>query len=250
MPKYDRLSALIARFALHVAPDNGDAANLLVFEDAATGTPSRVVFATRPGLSPGPHPGETATFRARAEWGGSANPLFSALPDCVELIVGDDPETAVLVQLLTAEGENRRCGSGAVLDRLGEVLMVRLLRSQIEHGAASTGLLGGLADPRLSRAIVALHEDPGRQWRSEDLAGIAGLSLSRFAELFAKIVGVTPIAYLRRWRMILARQDVERGDRIQTVARRYGYGSSEALCRSFRRQFGETPKHARKLAAS
>ena len=250
MPKYDRLSALIARFALHVTPDDGKAVNLIVFEDTVSGTPTRVVFATQAGFDAGPQPGETATFRACAEWGGSANPLFSALPGRVELAIGADPETAILVHLLKTEGENRRCGSGAVLDRLGEVLMVRLLRAQIERGAANTGLLGGLADPRLSRAIVALHEDPGKQWRSEDLAGIAGLSLSRFAELFAKIVGVTPIAYLRRWRMILARQDVERGDRVQTVARRYGYGSGEALCRSFRRQFGETPKHVRRLAAN
>ena len=41
--------------------------------------------------------------------------------------------------------------------------------------------------------------------------------------------------------MILARQDVEKGDRIQAVASRYGYGSSEALGRAFRRQFGKNP---------
>ena len=147
--------------------------------------------------------------------------------------------------LILAEEDARRCGSGTVLDRLGEVLMVRLLRHQIEHGSTDAGLLGGLADRRLSRAIVAIHEDPGRGWKSEDLAAIAGLSLSRFAELFASVVGVTPMAYLRRWRMVLARQDIERGDRIQSVARRYGYGSSEALNRSFRRQFGDSPMHFR-----
>ena len=257
MPRYDRLSALIARFALRVTPqgrpEDGAGANLLAFEDRASGLPSRVVFAPAgdldKGLDEGPALGEAPLFCARAEWGGAANPLISALPPRVELALAGDPETASLIRLLKAEIENRRCGSGTVLDRLAEVLMVRLLRALIERGASDPGLLGGLADPRLSRAIVAIHEDPGRAWRNEDLAAIAGLSLSRFAELFAAVVGATPMAYLRRWRMTLARQDIERGDRIQAVARRYGYGSSEALNRSFRRQHGENPLRFRRLAA-
>lgn len=249
MSRYDRLSALIARFTLRVAQGERGEANLVVFESTASRAPSRVVFSTDGAVDGEPALDEAVTFCALAEWGGSANPLIAALPDRVELDVGDDGETALLLRLLKAEGESRRCGSGAVLDRLGEVLMVRLLRAQIKSGAASRGLLGGLADPRLSRAIVALHEQPGRGWRSEDLAGIAGLSLSRFAELFVEVVGVTPMAYLRRWRMTLARQDIERGERIQTVARRYGYGSSEALTRSFRRQFGATPMRLRLAAA-
>ncbi len=249
MPRYDRLSALIARFALQVAPAARQDANLLVLEKRGCGRPCRVVLSTKGPIDLEPGPEEVVTFRARAAWGGSANPLFSALPDLVELEIREDRETGLLVQLLRAEGEAQRCGSGAVLDRLGEVLMVRLLRTQIERGGASSGLLGGLADPRLSRAIVALHEDPGRAWRGEDLAAVAGLSLSRFAELFADVVGVSPMTYLRHWRMTLARQDIERGERVQTVARRYGYGSGEALNRSFRRHFGETPMRLRKLAA-
>ena len=250
MARYDRLSALIARFALSVAPATPAEANLLAFGRLADGAPSRVLFCPRGPARDDGGSDEQPLFCAHADWGGGANPLFSALPGRVELTVGDDIETASLVQLLKAESEARRCGSGTVLDRLGEVLMVRLLRAQIERGAANGGLLGGLADPRLGRAIVAMHERPGHAWRNEDLAKVAGLSLSRFAQLFAATVGVTPMAYLRRWRMTLARQDIERGDRIQKVARRYGYGSGEALNRSFRRQYGETPMQLRRGAAA
>jgi AraC-like DNA-binding protein len=56
------------------------------------------------------------------------------------------------------------------------------------------------------------------------------------------------MAYLRRWRMTLARQDLDRGHRVQAVARRYGYGSSEALARAFQRQFGLNPVAARQAA--
>ncbi|MEM7746483.1 MAG: helix-turn-helix transcriptional regulator, partial [Pseudomonadota bacterium] len=73
------------------------------------------------------------------------------------------------------------------------------------------------------------------------LAEIAGLSRSRFAELFVEAVGETPLAYLRRWRLVLARKDLERGDRVQAVSRRYGYASGEAFNRAFQRFFGCAP---------
>jgi len=50
-----------------------------------------------------------------------------------------------------------------------------------------------------------------------------------------------PMSYLRRWRMVLARQDIERGDRIQLVATRYGYASTEALGCAFKRLHAQKP---------
>ena len=48
--------------------------------------------------------------------------------------------------------------------------------------------------------------------------------------------------------MILARQDIASGDRIQSVARRLGYSSSEALSRAFNRHYGECPVAVRKAS--
>ena len=250
MAKFDRLSALVERFALRVTPTDPGEANLLISDDRDSERACRIVFCPTGPVKSDQSDGQCAAFGFQVSWGGAANPLLSALPDTVTYDTTDDPEMAGLIRLLRIEGEDQRCGSDTVLDRLGEVLMVRLLRAQIERGATSTGVLGGLADPRLSRAIVAVHENPGKHWRSDDLAEIAGLSLSRFAELFVDVVGDTPMAYLRRWRMTLAHQDLEKGERVQTVARRYGYGSSEALNRSFKKQFGASPKEVRIGAGS
>ena len=90
-----------------------------------------------------------------------------------------------------------------------------------------------------------MHEDPGHLWNNHDLAATAGLSLSRFVEVFRKTVGQTPMSYVRHWRMVLARQDIQRGDRIQAVAKRYGYASSEALGRAFRREYDTKPTSLR-----
>mgnify|MGYP003674195076 FL=1 len=154
-----------------------------------------------------------------------------------------------LAILLIAESQEPRCGSNTVLNRLGEVLLVRILRAQLAAGTTTVGVLGGLADPRLSHAIVAMHEHPGRRWSNDQLAEVAGLSLSRFADKFTATVGQTPMSYLRHWRMVLARQDIESGDRVQSVASRYGYASSEAMTRAFRREFGNCPTALRKTTS-
>ncbi|MEM7635053.1 MAG: AraC family transcriptional regulator [Pseudomonadota bacterium] len=237
MPRYDRLSALLTRFELHVTPGDHASSNLAILASANDGTPDRIVFSPERSIAGNIIGHAEVLFSAQVAWGGSFNPLLSTLPSLIEIEISEDSELIHITRLLQIEGNKPRCGSGTILDRLGEVLMVRLLRSQLEAGTTRTGLIGGLSDPRLSRAIVAMHEAPGRQWRNEDLADIAGLSLSRFSELFAERVGETPIAYLRRWRMVLAYQDAERGDRIQAIARRYGYRSGEALSRAFRREF-------------
>ncbi|MEM7445436.1 MAG: AraC family transcriptional regulator [Pseudomonadota bacterium] len=237
MKKLDRLSALIGRFDLTVVPVPRDRANLLILQDRETGAPTRLVFAPLAAASIEPRAGEAVSFCARADWGGATNPFLDALPDLVELVIDAESELVHIARFLQIERDAMRCGAGAVLDRIGEVILIRILRSQLECGTTDVSLLGGLADDRLSRAIVAMHEDPGRKWQGGDLADVAGLSLSRFSELFRAKVGLTPAAYLRRWRMLMARQDAERGERIQTIARRYGYGSGEALSRAFKREF-------------
>jgi AraC-like DNA-binding protein len=246
MSEYDRLSSLINRFSLKVTPLYDSQANLVIMQNRENGEPTRILLAPLNSLPTLNQSDECIMFSARTEWGGRDNPLFTTLPDLIEMDLHNDPNLSMLVQLLKTEAEAQRCGVSGAINRLGEVLMIHILRRQIEIGSTETGLLGGLADSRLSRAIVSMHEAPGKNWKNADLAEIAGLSISRFAELFQQRVGETPQSYLRRWRMILAHQDVQRGDRIQSIAARYGYASSEALSRAFQRQFGNNPVSLRK----
>ncbi len=232
----DRLSALLRAFSLSVRPTSEEDANFHIIAEA-TDQPGCILITPRT-AAPAT---TTILFSAEISWGGAQNPLFAALPKEIRYPVAEDQEAEAVVRLLLAEAAAKRCGSASVLNRLAEVLVVRVLRSLIENGAASPGLLGGLADPQISRAITALHEAPGRAWQNADLATIAGLSPSRFAERFAQAVGQPPAAYLRHWRLTLARRDLEQGTRVDTVARRYAYGSSEALARAYRRAYGTSP---------
>ncbi|SLN14871.1 Exoenzyme S synthesis regulatory protein ExsA [Pseudoruegeria aquimaris] len=249
MAPYDRLSALMQHFQLEVRPCEAGEADLIICSRDARAADCggmRVLLAAGGGAAAARLPvGAEVCFAARVGWGGAQNPLLQALPPIVCYPLEGDAEAQALVAVLLAESAARRCGAESVLSRLCEVLLVRLLRHQIAEGATEAGLLAGLADARLSRAIVAMHDQPARQWRTEDLAREAGLSVSRFAELFAARVGETPMAYLRRWRMTLARRDLARGDRVEAVARRYGYGSPEGFTRAYKRAYGRPPMAAR-----
>jgi AraC-like DNA-binding protein len=244
MKQMDRLSALLSRFhiGVTVAPQGGG--NMLIIGQAGSAIPTRIELQAEPYTFTGAT-GEIALLELRADWGGQANPLLRALRKQVALTISKDTETQALVRVVLAEAQAQRCGVDTVLSRLGEVIFVRLIRAEIDRGIAKVGLLAGLADTRINKALVALHEQPGRSWRNDELAELAGLSLSRFADVFHARLGQTPQSYLRFWRMTLAHQDIQRGDRIKSVSHRYGYASSEALARAFQRQFGKPPLAAR-----
>lgn len=236
--KIDRLTALLNRFRLNVLPTPLDKANLAAFLDVETETVRLVFQPRRVGISC--HDGELL-FALHVDFGALTNPLRTALPGQVVEKAEPGSDLSNLVSLLASEQQNARCGAPAVLGRLGEVLVVRMLRLQLERGATTPGLLAGLAHPRISAAIVAIHEDPETLWSNAALAELAGLSQSRFKELFASTVGETPASYLRCWRMVLARMDLEKGDRVDRVAHRYGYTAPDAFSRAFLKEFGVRP---------
>ncbi len=238
MTRMDRLTTLMERFTLQVKPAALKTATMVV--TAGTDGASGHVWFGHAGIG-SDFPADTVLFAAEVDWGGASNPLLAALPDKICFDLSRDQEAASLISLMHSELAAARCGSASVVNRLGEVMIVRLLRAQIEAGSTEPGLLSGLSDARLNRAIVAIHGSPGRNWRNDDLAEIAGLSLSRFAETFVSVVGETPAAYLRRWRLLLARQDLQKGDRVEAVARRYGYQSAEGFARAFRQRYGCNP---------
>ncbi len=244
--RFDRLSALIQRFTLRVTLCEPGKGNMRVLGTAAEGMPTRVVFSPT-GRAVVQPVGEKVLIEADVGWGGGDNPLLAALPSTLALPV-DNAETAQLLDVFLAEAQAGRCGKDSTLSRLAEVLVIRVLRAQIERGTTEPGLIAGLANPKISRAIVAMHDDPGRAWRNEDLADVAGMSLSRFCDVFRSLVDRTPQSYLRHWRMTLARQDLDRGGRVQAVARRYGYTSPEALTRAFQRQYGISPSDLKREA--
>lgn len=174
--------------------------------------------------------------------GGDAHPLVRALPPflCLPLQRVDGLQHSLA--LLFMETEQVRCGHRLLADRLFEVVLLQLLRWLIDHGQIHSGLIAGLADPRLAPALTAMHEQPGARWSLERLAAAAGLSRSAFAERFHRIVGQTPADYLTHWRIALACRGLREGRPLGLLADGLGYASHSSLSRAFRQVMGCSPR--------
>lgn len=148
---------------------------------------------------------------------------------------------SVLVRLVGEESNEKRSGRELVLTRLVEILLIEALRST-PGDDAPPGLLRGLCDMQLAKALREMHAHLARSWTVAQLAKTAGLSRSAFFERFARTVGVPPMEYLLAWRMAVARDLLRRHDvGIAEVAERVGYGSASTFSTAFSRHVGEPP---------
>ncbi len=172
--------------------------------------------------------------------------LRGLLPSLVHIPAGAAAagRLAGVIGLITEEALAARPGRDLIVDRLIEVLLVEALRFHAEsvRAMARPGMLEGLNDPHLARALRRLHANVAHAWTVAELAREAGLSRSAFSERFTRKLGAPPMEYLIEWRMALAK-DMLRGASppLETVAAAIGYQSASAFSTAFRRQVGRPP---------
>jgi AraC-like DNA-binding protein len=179
---------------------------------------------------------------------GEGNPLQAALPELVVLRLAESPTLEQTLDQLFRESAEDHCGRDAILDRLSEIALILILRDLMDEKRLDVGLLAGLADPKLSRAINAIHASPDHDWTLESMAAAAAMSRARFAQRFHDVVGMTPGAYLSDWRLGLAKSMLLKGATVQTIALDVGYGSASALSRVFSNRTGMSPTEWRRSA--
>lgn len=155
----------------------------------------------------------------------------------------DTGRLAVMVELIRDESAADRVGREAVLERLLEVMLVECLRWPAGgEGSLGPGLLSGIRDPALARALKAIHTDVAAPWTLARLAAVAAMSRSVFAARFSRTVGCAPMEYLARWRMTLAKDRLAREDKsLEQLAAEIGYQSASAFSTAFSRRVGCSP---------
>ncbi|SSW64547.1 AraC family transcriptional regulator [Achromobacter agilis] len=177
--------------------------------------------------------------------GGERNPLVQSLPPLIRVPLAAVDGLGPALDLLFAEADHVRCGSRLLADRLFEVVLIQLLRWILDHPAeagVTNGLIMGLSDPRLARALVAVHRAPCDEWPLAKMAGVAGMSRSAFAAAFKEATGTTPAAYLTDWRLSLAASMMRTGRPVKQVAAELGFASASALSKAFRQRVGMSPR--------
>jgi AraC-like DNA-binding protein len=177
--------------------------------------------------------------------GKSADILLSVLPPIVH--IRSESDRAVLrwcVEQMMQELRAPQAGGFLVVQHLAHMMLVQALRLHLAEGKeGGVGWLFALADPQMAVAIAAMHGDPAFAWTLQTLAERAGMSRTSFALKFKATVGVSPIDYLTRWRMLLAGERlIDAKDPVSTIALSLGYESESAFSTAFRRVMGRSPR--------
>lgn len=103
------------------------------------------------------------------------------------------------------------------------------------------------ASARLERAETFLLEHATEPITVADIADAAGLSIRGVQGAFARHHGTTPLAYLRRIRLLLVREQLQAGtsESVNDIARRTGFAHLGRFAGAYRAEFGELPRQTR-----
>lgn len=118
------------------------------------------------------------------------------------------------------------------------LLQLELQASQKEPGESESGM----ASYPVEKGLRFMEETLSRKVSLEEVAKIAHLAPSYFANRFREEVGMSPIAYHLDLRLNAAQRALkERGADLTEVAYRYGFGSVQHFSLRFRKKFGMSP---------
>lgn len=100
---------------------------------------------------------------------------------------------------------------------------------------------------RIRRVATYIDDHLDDKLSLPTLAAVACLSPFHFQRVYQQLVGETPADTVRRLRLKRAAMQIGTGEMSVTEAATLaGYGSSQAFCRAFRRDFGVAPSRLKK----
>ena len=182
-----------------------------------------------------------------------AEPLLAALPAMVFVDLSGAAPIEWLADelgLALSASDAPFLGASATRARLAELVFVEALARYIQSlPPGGKGWLAALNDRFVGRALALVHGRPSEPWTVEKLGRPVGLSRSALAERFSEVMGEPIFAFLTRWRLQLAAEELlTTSHAIHAIARRAGYESAGAFSAAFKRAFGKPPTVWRKRA--
>jgi AraC family transcriptional regulator len=171
---------------------------------------------------------------------------FDLDPDRVELPAHaalDEPSIRAAIVAIDAELAAGAAGGRLLVESLGNVLAVHLIRYALGTAPIGTRPRRGLPRHKLRAAIEYIEGHLDSEIALEDLAAVAHLSAYHFARLFRASTGLPPHRYVIARRVERAKQLLRGGDDLSLaqVAARVGFWDQGHFTRHFKRLVGVTP---------
>jgi YesN/AraC family two-component response regulator len=119
--------------------------------------------------------------------------------------------------------------------------------AHIEAVLSSTRARASAAQQLARRAIAFIHAHYAEPLTRDQIANHIGISADHLTECFRRDLGMTPIAYLNRFRINRARVLLEAGhQRVTEVALAVGFSTSAHFSHVFQREVGVSPRAYRR----
>jgi two-component system response regulator YesN len=104
-------------------------------------------------------------------------------------------------------------------------------------------MLGKATQQIVRQAMACIHTRYTESLNREDIARHIGISADYLTDCFRQELGITPMIYLRRYRIRQARELLETSNlSIMQVAMEVGFSESAHFTRTFQREVGMTPR--------
>lgn len=179
------------------------------------------------------------------------HPLMASLPPLVIIRSETLEKNSGLkhtMDFLTEEFTNDQPGSNLLMDKLTEVMLIQLIRTEFTQ-ENETNFSRALFDNHISAALKFIHSDPARSWTLESLSSEIGMSRTSLANRFKELVGTTMYDYLTKIRLQKACNLLKTTSLpVYSIAEKSGYQSEISFNKVFKQHFSLTPGKYRKLS--
>ncbi len=176
------------------------------------------------------------------------HPILSALPEVFHLRnIKEDDSIWVTVGLIDSEFIASNSRTSSVIDRLTEVLFIKLINRYVRENEHLSGFFAALGNPRFSKMLELIHEHPEKPWSIDIISDEVAMSRATLQRKFKAELGVSPMTYVSRWRLAKAYQLLNYSSlTLEDIAQNIGFGDARTFRSAFSRHYGFTPSELRK----
>jgi YesN/AraC family two-component response regulator len=149
----------------------------------------------------------------------------------------------VLTARLLSESDLERCNRGVATILSKGLFNTTETLQHVEAALTRQHSLGRATQQLVRQATACIQAHYSEAFTREDIAQQVGISADYLTDCFRQELGITPMTYLRRYRIRQARELLETTDlSIMQVAMAVGFSEGAHFTRTFQREVGMTPR--------
>ena len=180
-----------------------------------------------------------------------SHPILDELPEQLIIKSSEYGRFAAMhtyFEMIVEEMSARKPAYETVSLRLAEVLFIAAIRYY--YLQQSKEKLNIFKDVLIFEALNLIHQAPESTWSIEKLCRQVGISRTLFINRFKDAVGLTPMKYVKHWRLLKAKELLKSTDlSLVQIGEQIGFDSETSFHRAFKQEYDLTPGKFRKMEA-